>query len=201
MSKARGFRRESTLLTKTFLKNESGVAVLFFYMLIFFMILGVVSFDYSRAHAVRAKLRTATDAAALSGSMNAYKYIDLGECEYECIDYDGDGICDEVKVHVPIKAVHMKINPAAAENAAKTTYNLNAAKMRNAKTESKEDKIIPYAETEDGDCDQYEYKALVKVHSFLKGGLFAQWLTGDTNNTIPIRARGTAEPVFNVVGP
>ena len=188
-------------MIRNLLKNESGVSVLFFYMLIFFMILGIICFDYSRAHAVRAKLRTATDAAALAGAMNAYKYIDPGECEYICHDDNNDGICDWIEVKVPIKAVKMRINPVDAENEARTVYNLNAAKMRDTKTESKEGKVVPYAETEEGMCDQYEYKALVKVHSFLKSGLFAQWLTGDTNNTIPVRARGTAEPIYDVVTP
>ncbi|MCL0049733.1 pilus assembly protein TadG-related protein, partial [Peptococcaceae bacterium] len=54
-----------------FLKDERGDVVLLVYLIMIFCILGVLAFDYSRAHAIHARLQTAADAAALAACMKA----------------------------------------------------------------------------------------------------------------------------------
>jgi hypothetical protein len=70
------------------------------YFIMIFCVLGVLAFDYSRAHAVRARLMTAADAAALAACMEAET---IPEYEYKMYDPDGN-VTDDPTEAVEVKA-------------------------------------------------------------------------------------------------
>ncbi|RJO62774.1 MAG: hypothetical protein C4542_02100 [Dehalococcoidia bacterium] len=187
---------------RNFIKDERGMAVLFLYFMIIFLVLGVVTFDFSRAHAVRARLRTAVDAAALAGVMTA-----RAQCEYDYvpIDEDGDGVPD--RIEQKLKAVHMSVyDKNRADKDAGETYGKNMPKSNKwgVRTEpgSIKSDVIPdtyYKEKKGVHCygDSYAYEAVARVKAFLMSGALAGWLVGvdEKEREIPVKAKGTAQVV------
>lgn len=67
-------------------ERGDGTAVLIMLLVVLSCVFGVLGFDFSRAHAVRARLQTAADAAALAGAKQAEIVP-----EYKCVMYDSSG--------------------------------------------------------------------------------------------------------------
>lgn len=78
-------------LSKRFLIDTRGTAILIFLLIALTCTLGVLGYDFTRAHAVRARLQTAVDAAALAGALAGARLPQAQKAEYEYVMYDGDG--------------------------------------------------------------------------------------------------------------
>lgn len=191
-----------TVMIRRFTGDERGTAVLFLYFMIMFLVLGVVTFDFSRAHAVRARLRTAVDAAALAGVMTAQARCDY---DYVPIDEDGDGVPD--KIEQKLKAVHMSVHDKSkADKEAGEAYSKNVPESSKwgVRTEpgSVKSSVLPdtyYKEKNGVHCygDSYAYEAAARVKSFLMSGALVGWLAGvdEKEREIPVKAKGTAQAV------
>jgi hypothetical protein len=112
---------------RCFLSGERGTAVLILLLIVLSCVIGVIGFDYSRAHAVQAKLQTAADAAALAGAMQAEIVP-----EYEYVMYDGNGNVTTdpdraVKVEAKVVGYHCDLRRKAVQawNAAASAFRRN----------------------------------------------------------------------------
>lgn len=91
-----------SVFVRNFFKDERGVAPLILLLIAMLCAFGVIGFDFARAHAVRARLQTAVDAASLAACMKAKA---VPEYEYIFLDADGNETSDpnhatEVKAKV-----------------------------------------------------------------------------------------------------
>lgn len=88
---------------RSFTAGERGTAVLILLLLALTCVFGVLGFDFARAHAVHARLRTAADAAALAGAKQAEI---VPEYEHRMYDESGNPTTD------PEKAVEVRAEVA-----------------------------------------------------------------------------------------
>jgi hypothetical protein len=79
-------------MMRDFIRDERGTAPLILLMIAMLCVLGVLGYDFSRAHAVRARLQTAADAASLAACMKAKTVV---EHEYTFIDAGGNETGDQ----------------------------------------------------------------------------------------------------------
>lgn len=119
---------------RSFVAGERGTAVLILLLIALACTLGVLGFDFARAHAVRARLRTAADAAALAGAKQADP---VPEYKYVMLDGSGNEVSDPekaVEVRRVIVGWHADLQDPAvqvkARNAARETF---AANLRGTK--------------------------------------------------------------------
>lgn len=182
-----------------FLKDERGDVVLLVYLIMIFCILGVLAFDYSRAHAIHARLQTATDAAALAACMKAEVVP-----EYKRI-VGADGKVRKVRV-ANLQNRQQQANLAAEEAFRK---NFESYKM------PVKDVVIYYdgrvrsdkpKYTENGSryYDKYTFEVTAGVRTFLLAGL-GEWfieaikrdpsLPKEWHGVIPIRVESTAQAI------
>lgn len=104
---------------KKFFKEELGVAPLILLMIAMMCALGVLGFDFSRAHAVKARLQTAADAASLAACMQAKA---VPEYEYVFVDANGNETTDPnqaAEVKAKIIGWHFDLQDPATQQAAR----------------------------------------------------------------------------------
>lgn len=189
---------------KKFAKDERGDAVLVMYLIMIFCILGVLAFDYSRAHAARARLMTAADAAVLAACMEAEV---VPEYEYEMLDSGGNVTSDPgqaVEVRAKIAGYHADLQNRqwAARAAAENTFrkNIFGEKMP-MKGAALPPGYVPqgsdsaasgnyvaagevrfdrpkYARDGSVYYDEYKFRATAGVRTFLLAGPLGKWLAG-----------------------
>ncbi|WP_027718084.1 pilus assembly protein TadG-related protein [Desulfovirgula thermocuniculi] len=114
-------------LVRRFSCGERGTAVLIMMLVVLSCVFGVLGYDYSRAHAVRARLQTAADAAALAGAMQAEV---VPEYKYVLVDGSGNETTDPekaVKVKAKIVKYHCDLQrrEAQARQAALAAFRQN----------------------------------------------------------------------------
>lgn len=78
-------------MLRLFISKQDGVAPLILLMIAMLCALGVLGFDFSRAHAVKARLQTAADAASLAGALAGARMPQAQKPEYEYVFVDGHG--------------------------------------------------------------------------------------------------------------
>lgn len=105
-------------MIKRLIKDERGDAPLILLLIAITCACGVVGFDCSRTHAVRARVQTAADAASLAGAMQAKSIA-----RYENVFLDADGNettnpLDAVKIEAKVKGWYFDLqDPDVQENA------------------------------------------------------------------------------------
>lgn len=121
-------------MIKKLIKDESGDAPLILLLIAITCAFGVIGFDFSRAHAVRARVQTAADAASLAAAMQA-KSIPL----YENVFLDNDGNettnpLEAAKVKAEIRGWYFDLqDPEVQTNALEAAKNTFAKNFRGEK--------------------------------------------------------------------
>lgn len=106
-------------LVRGLLKDERGTAPLILLLIAMLCAFGVIGFDFARAHAVRARLQTAADAASLAACMQAKA---VPEYEYVFLDANGNETSDPnqaVKVKAKIIGWHVDLQDPATQQRAR----------------------------------------------------------------------------------
>ncbi|MGF7396210.1 Tad domain-containing protein [Thermoanaerobacterium thermosaccharolyticum] len=183
--------------------NKKGNVPLIFMIFLFFMALGVVGIDFSRAHAIRARLQTACDAATLAACQQA-NIVPIYKTEM----YDANGnITNDpstaVSVQSKIVGYHSDLssNAAEAQKAADEAFikNLQGVDIplksvilpQNIAINSSDIHNLPDLSISEGIdynnpdvvngipyYDKYYFNATVGVRSFLYSGVFKNWIGG-----------------------
>lgn len=193
--------------------NERGSIPLYMMLFLFFLVFSVLSFDLTRAMAVRARLKTATDAAALAAAMTATKVADT----WETVDALGNPTNDQTKIAgVKNKHWHMEIkDQTAALQAADDAFGKNGFSVSHnsvgplSKVVTDVTRGTIYTSTSAQSAtpayqnDSYQYYAKVLVRPVFLNGAIASQLPGisvqapdpnnpgNTVNYIPVSATGT----------
>lgn len=181
------------------------------YLIMIFCVLGVLAFDYTRAHAVRAGLRTASDAAALAACMQART---VPEYEYVMYDAAGNVTTDPEKaarVEAKIVGYHRDFQGVEAQAlaAARDAFRKN---LYGEKMPVKEAAVpagfappgsgsvsspdytatgsVRYDKpkyTRDGEeyYDEYRFEGSVGVRTFLLAGPLGKWFAGMVREAPP----------------
>lgn len=197
------------------MRDDRGDAVLIMYLIMIFCILGVLAFDYSRAHAVRARMMTAADAASLAASMEANV---VPEYDYVLYDVNGNVTSNPekaVRVEAKVAGYHCDLQgrEGQALAAAREAFrkNLSGEKMPVkaaavpsgfASPDSGSIGSSDYAAvgsvrydrpkyTKDGSVyyDEYKFEGSAGVRTFLLAGPLAKWLTGGSVRKAPQDAK------------
>lgn len=116
-----------------FIYREDGTAPLLLLLIAMLCTFGVIGFDYSRAHAVKARLQTAADAAALAACMQAepkplYEYVFVDASGKETTNPSGAA---EIKAKITGWYFDLTNKQTEALTAAKQTFakNIEGCKM------------------------------------------------------------------------
>lgn len=104
---------------KNFFKDERGMTPLILLMIAMMCAFGVIGFDFARAHALRARLQTAADAAGLAACMQAKA---VPEHEYVLLDANGNETPDPnqaVEIKAKVIGWHFDLEDPATQQAAR----------------------------------------------------------------------------------
>lgn len=104
-------------MLKRYLRSERGNIPLYMFLMMTFMYVAVFSFDYTRALAVNARLKSAVQSAALAGAATAQA---VPVYDYIVTNNNGHLTITEQEI-----AVHSVINPAKADTAAANNFSQN----------------------------------------------------------------------------
>lgn len=186
---------------RDFLRDERGTAPLILLLIVMLCAFGVLGFDFARAHAVRARLQTAADAASLAATMKART---VPEYEYVSLDADGNETGDPnrvAEIRATVAGWHYDLQDPATQQAARQAAeaafvkNLAGQKMPARDTvgpgslATLPNRLPGYAFQADVDWSKPSYaadgsvyydryvipKAQAGVRSFLLGKLFRKW--------------------------
>ncbi|QSZ27595.1 Tad domain-containing protein [Aceticella autotrophica] len=198
------------------IKDNRGNAVLMVIIFMMFATVGIVGFDYVRAHAVRARLQTACDAASLAACKQAVIMPMYKTKMYDSNNNETTDPSQAAKIQDVIIGYHADLKPvppSQLKSVADSVFNKNmqginvpvksalvpvgtGGNSSNDTFESSKMNINegidfnkPYVCNANG---QYYYEANAGVRSFLYNGILGKWITNiqhDSNmpNYIPIK--------------
>jgi hypothetical protein len=189
------------------IKDRRGNAVLLVIIFMMFATVGIVGFDYARAHAVRARLQTACDAASLAACKQAsiqpmYKTKMYDSSGNETSDPNQASIIKDIIIgyHADLKSVPFSQIKSAADSAfskniqgirtpvksalipvgAGGNTNNDTYESSSMQVDENIDFNNPYVCDANGQYyyDKYYYNASLGVRSFLYNGILGKWISG-----------------------